>query len=184
MKNKNIYLHPAFLISTCFGIGKIPFASGTWGSLFAVLFFLLTSDYIVLIILLIFPAMLIGIYATDKYLALIGSHGDPKEVVIDEFIGQLITIIITLTVANYVLAASTEDLKIRFVFSENSDGGFNLINFSAVLSFVLFRFFDILKPFPISWFDSNIDGGRGVMVDDVVAGIIAGLTSALVFLAL
>jgi phosphatidylglycerophosphatase A len=50
-----------------------------------------------------------------------------------------------------------------------------------LICFALFRFFDIVKPFPVGWIDRNVKGGLGVMLDDVVAGILAGMTSVLIF---
>ena len=138
--------------------------------------------------ILILPLTLLGIYATNKYMDIINydspTNKDPQDVVIDEFVGQTITIIITLMLANYILAAPIDDVKIKFIFGQDAYSGFNIVTFSAAVAFVLFRFFDILKPFPIGWLDKNIEGGKGVMLDDVAAGIIAGLTSTLVFLAL
>lgn len=51
---------------------------------------------------------------------------------------------------------------------------------SLVWGFVLFRFFDIVKPWPISWFDRNVQGGLGIMLDDVVAGLYAALVAVVI----
>ena len=168
------------LIATCFGVGKIPFMPGTWGSLFAVVFFLLTSHYIVLIMMLIVPVMFLGIYASDKYLAKYGIDGDPKEIVIDEFVGQIIAIIISLMFANSILSAPTT-LNLQLNFTNYNPESQNNTDLAVLLSFCLFRFFDILKPFPVGWADRNIKGGKGIMYDDVLAGIMAGFSCALVF---
>jgi phosphatidylglycerophosphatase A len=81
---------------------------------------------------------------------------DPKEVVIDEVVGVWIALFF-----------------VKFFTPEASD----LLTFS--LSFLLFRFFDILKPFPISYLDKNLKNALGVMLDDVLAGIFAGICTVL-----
>jgi phosphatidylglycerophosphatase A len=139
------------------GVGNMPFAPGTWGSLppfvlaFLSFFFLGKLGYFVvagLIIVLFFT----GIIACNRYMAITGRE-DPKEVVVDEVVGQLIVL----------LAAAP-------IIGARDHGG---IEGQAMLfaCFVLFRFFDILKPWPVSWADQKVEGGLGVMLDDVLAGI-------------
>ena len=83
---------------------------------------------------------------------------DSKEIVIDEVVGMMITY-----------------LPIIWLTDEQN----NSLAFSGwiqpLLAFLLFRFFDVLKPWPISWVDQNIKGGLGVMLDDVLAGILAAI---------
>ena len=142
------------LFVTMFGLGKIPKIPGTFGSLATVivlyLFFhvLNVSSNIILIGL-----MTIFIYSFSAVSAHIKDNEDkdPKEVIIDEFIGQSIPIYL------FEISHGTE---------KSSD---EAIIFYGVC-FVLFRFFDIAKPFPVSFFDKNFKNSFGVIMDDVCAG--------------
>ena len=142
------------LFVTMFGLGKIPKIPGTFGSLATVImlyfFFhiLNISSNIILICLLIifiysFPAVASHIKDDEDK--------DPKEIIIDEFIGQSIPIYL------YEISHGTP---------KSSD---EAIIFYSVC-FVLFRFFDIVKPFPVSFFDKNFKNSFGVIMDDVCAG--------------
>ena len=142
------------LFVTMFGLGKVPKIPGTFGSLATVVvlyvFFhiLNISSNIILIGLII-----IFIYSFSAVAAHIkdNKNKDPKEVVIDEFIGQSIPIYL------YEISHGTE---------KSPD---DAIIFYGVC-FVLFRFFDIAKPFPVSFFDKNFKNSFGVIMDDVCAG--------------
>ena len=92
------------------------------------------------------------------------SEVDAKEIVIDEFIGQSIPI---LTIYNFV--------------PKNNIGDFILYTF---ISFILFRIFDILKPYPINKIDKDIKNGFGVILDDIVAGIYSSLVFFVVILSI
>ena len=138
-----------------FGIGKLKKIPGSYASLITTifLFFLFHilnfSPNIVLIgIIIIF---LISLYAVNIFIKKLDNK-DPKEVVIDEFIGQSIPIYL------YEISHGTE---------KSTD---EAIIFYAVC-FVLFRFFDIKKPFPVSFFDRNFKNSFGVIMDDVCAGL-------------
>ena len=142
------------LFVTMFGLGKIPKIPGTFGSLatiiilyifFHVLDLSSNSILICLIIISIFSFSAIAIYIKDN------ENKDPKEVIIDEFIGQSIPIYL------YEISHGTE---------KTSD---EAIIFYGIC-FILFRFFDILKPFPVSYFDKNFKNSFGVIMDDVCAG--------------
>ena len=142
------------LFVTMFGLGKIPKIPGTFGSLatiiilyifFHVLDLSSNSILICLIIISIFSFSAVAIYIKDN------ENKDPKEVIIDEFIGQSIPIYL------YEISHGTE---------KTSD---EAIIFYGIC-FVLFRFFDILKPFPVSYFDKNFKNSFGVIMDDVCAG--------------
>ena len=138
MKKKAITIIPTF-----FGIGFFPLASGTIGSLAAViLWYLIVKYFSYEIFLIIFAAIFfIGFLTTEKYLNVTKKH-DPKEVVIDEVIGQWIPLLIV-----------------------------DISNTSMIISaFLLFRFFDIFKIYPINKLES-IPGANGVILDDVLAGI-------------
>ena len=142
------------LFVTMFGLGKIPKIPGTFGSLATVIilyFFFhtlnISSNIIVIFLIVIF------IYSFSAVAAHIKDNDDkdPKEVIIDEFIGQSIPIYL------YEISHGTE---------KSPD---EAIIFYGVC-FVLFRFFDIAKPFPVSFFDKKFKNSFGVIMDDVCAG--------------
>ena len=143
------------LFVTMLGIGKIKIIPGTFGSLATViilyiLFHLLDiSPNIILLGLVI--VFIYSFYAVRSHILNIEDK-DPKEIVIDEFIGQSIPIYL------YEVSHGTEK-------SPNE-----AIIFYAIC-FILFRFFDIRKPFPVSYFDKNYKNSFGVIMDDVCAGL-------------
>jgi phosphatidylglycerophosphatase A len=139
---------------TMFGLGKLKIIPGTFGSLATVFIlyiafhtFNLSSNLILigLIIIFIYSFPAVATYIKDS------ENKDPNEVIIDEFIGQSIPIYL------YEISHSTE---------KSPD---EAIIFYCVC-FVLFRFFDIAKPFPVSYFDKNFKNSFGVIMDDVCAG--------------
>jgi len=143
------------LFVTMFGLGKIPKIPGTFGSLATVLilyFFFHTLDIssniilIVLIVIFIYSFSAVAAHIKDN------DDKDPKEVIIDEFIGQSIPIYL---------------YEISHGIEKSSD---EAIIFYGVC-FVLFRFFDIAKPFPVSFFDKKFKNSFGVIMDDVCAGL-------------
>lgn len=129
-------------IATGFYSGYLPKAPGTWGSLVGLLLFFLLHT----LSLEIYLAVVAGIFVVGTFAAgeaeKIMDHKDPGLVVIDEIVGILITMI----------AIPATPL-------------------AMALGFVLFRIFDIFKPFPISFVDQRFHGGLGIMLDDIVAGI-------------
>jgi phosphatidylglycerophosphatase A len=138
-----------------FGIGKIKMIPGTVGSLatIIILFVLfhtlnISSNLILLVLIVIFIYSFSAVASHTKN----SENKDPKEIVIDEFIGQSIPIYL------YEISHGTEK-------SPNE-----AIIFYAIC-FVLFRFFDIKKPFPVSFFDRNFKNSFGVIMDDVCAGL-------------
>ena len=142
------------LFVTMFGLGKVPKIPGTFGSLATVIilyiFFhiLNLSSHIILIcliIIFIFSFLAVEVHIKDN------EDKDPKEVIIDEFIGQSIPIYL------YEISHGTEK-------SANEA----IIFYS--ICFILFRFFDIAKPFPVSFFDKKFKNSFGVIMDDVCAG--------------
>lgn len=144
--------HPAFLLSTWFGIGLIARAPGTWGSLAALPFAWGLSLWGGAPVLLAACAVctLLGWWASTVYVAKTGTD-DPKEVVVDEVAGQWL-----------VLATVPND---PLLFA---------------LGFVLFRFFDIFKPWPVGWADRHVGGGLGIMLDDLLAGLYGALILSLI----
>lgn len=131
-----------FLIASGFYSGKLPI-SGTSGSLLAYIIWYFALSQIPTFIQLgiIVIAFVVGIIVSNTVIAKLQSK-DPSVIVWDEFVGSWIS---CLMLPNELLW--------------------------LVISFVLFRFFDILKPFPVNWADQRLAGGLGVMTDDVFAGI-------------
>ncbi|MGI4753475.1 MAG: phosphatidylglycerophosphatase A family protein [Janthinobacterium lividum] len=180
---------------TFFYIGKIKYCPGTFGSLaafplcYAIMYFVVDNKLIIpfanltlneaqLVSVVIIASaiclllLILGTYFTKIYLNYTDSK-DPKEVVIDEVVGQLLTVILVFFSAvfvnesNVIKHLSTLKVSIILLF---------------ILPFSLFRLFDILKPWPINWLDKNIKGSLGVMVDDLAAAIFAAVTQyAIVF---
>ena len=142
------------LFVTMFGLGKIPKIPGTFGSLATVIIlylffhiFNLSSNLILIFLLVVF---ILSFSAVANYIKE-SENKDPKEVIIDEFIGQSIPIYL------YEISHGTiksPDEAIIFY----------------IVCFILFRFFDIAKPFPVSYFDKNFKNSFGVIMDDVCAG--------------
>jgi phosphatidylglycerophosphatase A len=136
--------HPACFLAYGFGSGLAPKAPGTFGTLAAIPLYLLIQDLTLLAYLLVLlVAFVAGIWFCQKAVDWLGQE-DPSAVVWDEFVGYWVTMI-----------------------TAPSDWHW------LVIGFVLFRIFDILKPWPISWCDKNLHGGFGIMLDDVVAGLMA-----------
>ena len=127
------------------GIGFFPFAPGTIGSMFAIFIWYLSINYfsIYFFWVLVLTLLIISIYLVNIYLE-IEKKDDPSEVVIDEFIGQSIPLLII--------------FKLNF--------------YEVSLAFLAFRIFDIFKIYPIDKAES-IDGAAGVILDDIIAGIYA-----------
>ena len=149
-----------YLIVTFFGLGTIRYAPGTITSLVTTIFLYslfhiikLPSDIILIIFIVIF---IYSFYAVSEFIKN-NENKDPKEVVIDEFIGQFIPI--------YIYEISHGLLK---------DANEAVIFY--IIIFVLFRFFDIKKPFPVNIFDKKFKNSFGVILDDVVAGLYVVLT--------
>jgi len=149
-----------YLFVTCFGIGSFRFAPGTITSLITTVFLYslfhiinLSNNTIFIILLIVF---IYSFYAVSEYIKY-NENKDPKEVVIDEFIGQSIPIYL------YEISHGTiKDPQEAVLF--------------YLYIFILFRYFDIKKPFPVSFFDQKFKNSFGVIIDDVVAGLYVVLT--------
>ncbi len=144
-----------FLLVTLLGIGKISKIPGSVSSLVTTifLFFLfhilnLAPDIILTIVILIF---FISLYSVNQFIKNMDNK-DPKEVVIDEFIGQSIPICLY-EIAHEGIKETNETLTFYFIM------------------FILFRIFDITKPYPVSYYDKNFKNSFGVIMDDVCAGL-------------
>lgn len=142
---------PAILLATWFGAGYLPKAPGTWGSLAALPFAwaLLAAGGPSLLAVAALLVSLAGWWAADRYMAASGTH-DPGQIVVDEVAGQWLALL----------------------------GAPHLSWWGFAAGFLLFRLFDIVKPWPVSWADRKVPGGLGVMLDDVLAGVMAALALA------
>lgn len=138
---------PAGWLACGFGSGLTPVAQGTFGSLASILPWLLLRQWSLPInLLIIVVGFAIGVWACDVAGRALDVD-DHRSLVWDEFIGQWIALLPALIAPWWAVAAG----------------------------FVLFRLFDVWKPWPIRWFDSHVKGGMGVMIDDVLAGLMAAL---------
>jgi phosphatidylglycerophosphatase A len=148
----------ALSIATC-GVGYLPVAPGTFGSLVAVGIFLLLarvvtgSSLVAVVLVLILAFTVVGIWAATRTEQLSGKK-DPGKVVVDEVAGQFIALFpLTLFPRWSTLA--------------------------VIVSFILFRFFDIVKPYPANRLQ-ELKGGAGVMFDDLVAGVYAAVIVSII----
>ena len=146
---------PVHLVAFGFGTGLSPYAPGTFGTLAGIPFVLLMAPLgLVAQLVLVLAGFLVGIYVCGESARRLGVH-DHGGIVWDEVVGYAIT----------MLAVPAEPLWL-------------------LAGFALFRFFDILKPWPIREVDHSLKGGLGIMLDDVLAGVFAGAILYLVHLLL
>lgn len=141
---RKVWSDPRYFVAYGFGSGLLPIMPGTWGTLIAIPLYLLIAQLSFIPYLLI--TLLIALYASsvsDVLSQEIGLHDDPG-MNIDEIVGYLVT----------MMAASVSW-------------------WAVLLGFGYFRLFDIWKPWPISWVDQNVHGGVGMILDDVLAGLLA-----------
>ena len=144
-----------FLFVTLFGIGKIKKIPGSIASLATTLFLFILfhiinvdPNFVLFLLIIIF---FISLYAVNIFIKKL-KNKDPKEVVIDEFIGQSIPICLY-EIAHDIPKETDQILTFYFIM------------------FVLFRIFDIAKPYPVSYYDKNFKNSFGVIMDDVCAGL-------------
>lgn len=141
--------HPASLVATWFGVGLMPIASGTWGSLAALPLGFVAYLYAGRLGTAVAAAVVfvVGIWASSVIVRR-GTASDPGLIVIDEVAGMLLTL----------------------AFAPLTWWGF-------AIAFIMFRVADVVKPFPANWCDAHVHGGLGVMLDDMVAAVHAGVTT-------
>ena len=158
MQNFPNLKNPLHFIATLGGLGKIPIAPGTFGSIFAWFVFIFLSHYINMIFLT-FAVGIFSVWICEKITKdlVIKDH---KSIVIDELVGTWISLLPVLFVA--------DDRYERIIY--------------AAIALILFRFFDILKPYPISFFDKEYKNGLGIVLDDVIAGIFSGILSVILLI--
>ena len=147
--------NPIHLIAVGFGSGLLPKAPGTWGTVVGIPIYLAMATCSLPIYLgITLASFIVGCYICEVAGRALGEP-DHGSIVWDEIVGLMITmLLIPLSAIN------------------------------VILGFVLFRIFDILKPFPIRYFDAKFKNGFGVMLDDVLAGVMANLVLQVIQLAL
>ena len=137
--------NPLHLLSLGFGSGLSPYAPGTMGTLAAIpLYLLLAHLELLAYLIVIVTGFTLGVYLCHYTSKALGVHDHPG-IVWDEFIGYWITMI------------AAPDFTWQWILT----------------GFVLFRFFDIVKPWPVKLADKRVPGGFGIMIDDVLAGLYA-----------
>jgi phosphatidylglycerophosphatase A len=141
---------PAKIVALFFGAGLSPVAPGTVGTLAAIpLYLLICQTGLLGYLLATLAVTVIGLWASDRATRELGVH-DHAAIVIDEVAGYLVTM------------------------------AFLPLSWPAVvIGFFAFRFFDIIKPWPIRWLDAKVSGGLGIMADDLLAGVAAGASGYL-----
>lgn len=148
----SLLANPVHALAFGFGSGLSPKAPGTAGTLAAIpLYLLMSSLPLIAYVIMLVVTFAIGVYLCDKTSRDLDVHDHPG-IVWDEFVGYWIT----------MLAAPAGWL---WVF----------------VGFLWFRLFDVLKPWPINWLDAKVEGGFGIMIDDVLAGIMALICVHLTF---
>ena len=155
------------LIATFFGYGYLTRIPGTVTSLVVVIFIYIAYEYlgytelkfsIIFFILLFFYSFYAVNDAESEF-----KNKDPRQIVIDEVLGQSMPLILLL----YLNQTNQLSIQIEIYY---------------VLSFIFFRFFDILKPFPVSYFDKNFKNYFGIIMDDIMAGLYSMLLIYLISL--
>ena len=154
---------PFHFAATLGGIGMVPIAPGTFGSITAWIIFVYLSHFISMINMLILTILffILSIWICSEASKDL-ENKDHKSIVIDELVGMWIALLPVLVIANSQYE--------RTVY--------------AIAALIFFRFFDILKPFPISYFDKNYKNGFGIVIDDVISGLIAIIPSYLILILL
>ena len=147
---------PYDILASLGGIGLIPFAPGTFGSIFAWIAFILISHFVNMLVLTI-VIIILSIWICEKVSKDLFEK-DHKSIVIDELAGMWVALL------PVIYFASSQNERITY----------------AILALVFFRFFDILKPFPVSYFDQKYKNGFGIVFDDIIAGILATVPSLII----
>ncbi len=141
-----VWQDPFYFLAFGFGSGLLPWVPGTWGTLAAIPIYLLIAKCSwVSYLVLTLAAFIFGVALCDKVSREMGVH-DYKGIVWDEVVGYLLTMMFVPHGLGWIIAG-----------------------------FMLFRLFDIWKPFPIRWVDKKVHGGLGIMLDDVLAAVPAWL---------
>jgi len=142
--HQQLFAHPANFLAMGFGSGLSKYAPGTAGSVVAIPIFLAMSwANPIAYVGIVVLLFIVGVWCCGRSAGLLGTHDHPA-IVWDEIVGMLIALFLIPVSPLYLL-----------------------------LGFLLFRFFDIVKPWPIGWVDRRVDGGMGIMLDDVIAGLMS-----------
>ncbi len=148
---KQIIKNPVHFLAFGLGLGFLPYMPGTFGTLLGVLIYCLNNYYFSISpSIILIISFIMGIYICGRTAKDINHHDHPG-IVFDEVVGYFVTM-----------------LYIKF----------NTLN--VVLGFILFRIFDIVKPWPINYIDKKVSGGFGIIIDDILAGIYANLVLRLI----
>ena len=148
IKLHEVFSSPSLLLATGFGIGLLPIAPGTFGSMLGIILFLAIAHlylpifWLGLIILILYFVSYLAVQSALKII----KRSDPGEIVIDEVLGMMLVMMVIPPEPRW-----------------------------AFLAFILFRMFDILKPWPINLVDSKLKNALGVMLDDFMAALYAGI---------
>lgn len=156
MPYKELIKNPIYFAAFGFGSGFAKFAPGTFGTLLAVPIHLLLFSSLAPIAyaVALLVSFILGVYLCGKTAEFMGVH-DHGGIVWDEFVGYWLAVFLVPNTWYFLL-----------------------------LGFLLFRLFDIWKPWPIKWLDKSVSGGFGIMIDDVLAGIYAWLVLQLLVMLL
>lgn len=150
---RSVWRNPVHFAAFGFGSGAVPLAPGTFGTLAALVIYLgLQQLPFPLYALFVLTALALGVLLCGRTARDVGEH-DHSGIVWDEFVGYWITM--TLAPPGW---------------------------WPIALGFILFRLFDVIKPWPIGWLDRHVHGGLGIMADDVLAGVMAALCLQLLVL--
>ena len=149
------------LFLTCLYIGKAKYAPGTLASLVTCIFFFITINILGEFVLLFFTLFIFfySLFAINLSFDKFNSK-DPQEIVVDEVVGQMLPLLAIPIYETLYLAP---------------------IEFYCFFSFLLFRLFDIWKPYPINYIDNNTVGALGIMMDDVLAGFFTIISLIIIF---
>jgi len=145
------------LLTTGFGSGYAPIASGTFGTVVGILYFLAFMHLPAVVYFWLLTLLTIIACWASGYAEQIFNQKDSGKIVIDEIVGYLFTM-----------------FMVPVAFGSGSEIIHDFLP-KVIAGFFLFRFTDILKPFPARWIDKNMGGGSGVVLDDVVAGVYANI---------
>lgn len=153
------------------GSGLPKKAAGTWGTVGGLIIALpmLLLGFLGFFAITVLGC-LIGSFICGKTSDLMNVHDDPH-IVFDEWVGMWVALLPSV----WLLASAQSGNKAGLAYLHSS------VILLFIIPFVLFRFFDILKPFPIKWVDKNVNGGFGILIDDVLAGIMAMILSYFLF---
>lgn len=149
---RKVFSDPRYVLAYGFGSGLLPRMPGTFGTIAAVPFYLLLAQLnFAVYVGVVFLLFGLGVYVCDRVVKELNQQ-DPGAIVFDEFVG--------LWIALFLLPSGW---------------------YWLLIGIALFRFFDILKPWPVGWLDRNLKGGLGIMADDVAAGLYAFASVQLLF---